>query len=370
MKIGILTLPLHTNYGGILQAYALQTILESMGHDVIVFNVPERYSRPVYWKYPIRFIKRYILRKPVVVRYEDLYKKTFPKLARKIVDFRKRYVKEFVVEKLSDVERCKLDCIVVGSDQVWRPCYFKHMWKTSFDDAFLAFSKRWNIKRVSYAASFGVDFWELSKEETKRCKDAAQMFDAVSVREKSAIFLLRDYLKKNAELVLDPTLLMSKNEYEKLAKNAPQSKGDMFCYILDKTEDKKNLIDLVKREQGLVPFYVKNTIENTIADLKQDAFPSVESWIRGFIDSKFVVTDSFHACVFCIIFQKPFVAITNAERGITRLSSLLSLFHLEKNLITKSSAYDGKNNYYVPNGSLDILNFYKNLSLCYLKSIG
>lgn len=368
MKIGILTLPLHTNYGGILQAYALQTVLERMGHNVVVFNYPKRYSKPIYWKYPIRFIKKYFLRKSVIVRYEYFYKKMFPVLAGNIFDFRKRYIKELVVENLCDIEKYNLDCIVVGSDQVWRPCYFKQMWKTSFDNAFLAFSKGWSIKRVAYAASLGVDFWEMSEEETKLCKDAVQMFDAVSVREKSGIDLLRDYLNRNAEFVLDPTLLLSKEEYEKLAQKAPQSKGNLFCYILDKTEDKNNLIELVKRDQRLNPFYLKNTLENRITDLKQDAFPSVEEWIRGFMDAEFVVTDSFHACVFCIIFQKPFVAITNAERGISRLTSLLSIFHLEKNLIRNSSEYDKEKDFSIPNEVENFLMEYKEKSLFFLRT--
>ena len=369
MKIGILTLPLHTNYGGILQAYALQTVLERMGHDVCVLNAPIFFKKNAYWKYPIRFVKKYFFRKPTIVRYESVFKESFPVIAKNILSFRKKNIKERIVNSFDEVQEKDFDCIVVGSDQIWRPRYFREGWKSDVIDAFLAFSNGWNIKRVAYAASLGVDSCEFSEAEIAMGKELLLQFDAVSVREYSGIKLLKDYFGIDATQNLDPTFLLNRSDYEEMAKNAPQSRGDLFCYILDESAEKKNFVASVAKDRHLKPFTLTCSLDLSSKPVEERVLPSIESWLRGFKDAKFVITDSFHACVFSIIFRKPFVAIANAERGESRFLSLLSAFHLEDNLIKSIDGYQPEKKYDVSERSVEILNEQRDKSLMFLNAM-
>lgn len=207
-------------------------------------------------------------------------------------------------------------------------------------DAYLEFTRGWDIKRIAYATSFGVDdLSEYIPDEIRQCASALQLFDSVSVREDSGVRLCREHFAVEARHVLDPTMLLSKEDYETLVNqsNVAESPGDMLCYILDPTEFKSKVISEISSEKGLTPFNVFAETDNTRLPLQQRVQPPVESWLRGFMDAKFIVTDSFHACVFSIIFGKPFIAIGNAGRGMSRFTSLLSQLSLENRLLPTES---------------------------------
>ena len=107
----------------------------------------------------------------------------------------------------------RFDAYVVGSDQVWRPTY--NLGDKLFD-MYLAFADGQQVKRLSYAASFGVDKWEYSDDQTRICSELAKQFDAISVREKSGVKLCADNLGVDAIHVLDPTMLLDPSDYNKL----------------------------------------------------------------------------------------------------------------------------------------------------------
>ena len=349
MRIAILTLPLHTNYGGILQAYALQTVLERMGHQVIVFNHKRKYSLPL-WRLPLsyskRIIKKYILgRKKIRVFAEQHLKKEYPIISQHTQRFIDTYIHIYNVESFKNLNAADFDAIVVGSDQVWRPKYFISLFNSKIENAFLSFACKWNIKRISYAASFGTEEWEYTSEKTNLCKELLKLFDVVSVREESGVRLCKDKLGVDALHVLDPTMLLSKEDYIKLfdVANTPKSSGNLLTYILDSTPEKIDVINKISKEKKLVPFKVNSKIENKDDPIEERIQPSVEKWLRGFYDAELVITDSFHACVFSIIFGKPFVVIGNKERGMARFDSLLKMFGLEDCLISSDKDYKIKN---------------------------
>ncbi|MCQ2106154.1 MAG: polysaccharide pyruvyl transferase family protein [Fibrobacter sp.] len=335
MKIGILTLPLHTNYGGILQAYALQTVLERLGHDVVIFNALEQYPNTKWKQLPKRIVKK-ILGRDVVVFKEIRQKKEAPVINEHVWKFRKNYLHEVLIDNFDDIITMNLDAIVVGSDQVWRPMYFKSMWNTKFENAFLAFSKEMRIKKIAYAASLGVDSWEMTDEETKAVSQCIPMFDAISVRETSGVELLKKHLYVDSDQVLDPTMLLDENDYISLfkKKNINKNEDSLLTYILDRSFEKEQILNFCVKKTGLRPFAVNNELVKKSAPVKKRILPSVESWLQGFYDAKMVVTDSFHACVFSIIFNKPFIVIGNKDRGLSRFESLLKTFGLEKNMVT------------------------------------
>ena len=183
MKIGILTHPLRNNYGGLLQAYALKKVLEDLGNEVWVLQreAPQWYEDT--HRFVITQIKRaikIILRKPTSLTQNE--SKLISSETEKFVNkyFLNKSPRLLSTIKLKEyVEDNRFDAIVVGSDQVWRPIY-----NADIRNNFLDFCEGdTTITRVAYAASFGVDTWEFSDEQTETCRRLATLFDAISVRE-------------------------------------------------------------------------------------------------------------------------------------------------------------------------------------------
>lgn len=344
MRIGILTLPLHANYGGLLQAYALQTVLERMGHEVVVFDSPNYMPISFLKKclaYPKRFVDKYILGKNIKITRETTFNRETAIIRRYVQPFTDKYIHRYEVTNLNSLKNEDFDALIVGSDQIWRPVLFKNI-----EDAFFDFARDWDVKRIAYSASFGVDTWEYSHEQTLNCEELIQMFDAVSVREKSGVDLCRNKLGRyDVEWVLDPTMLLGKSDYESVIAKShvpmQENQGELFFYILDETPLKKKILTHLSDEMGYRPFKVSAPIDDFSLPAEQRVQPPVEQWLTAFRDAKFIVTDSFHASVFSILFQKQFVVIGNQFRGSTRMQSLLEMFGLQERMV--SSIHDVKN---------------------------
>lgn len=344
MKIGILTLPLHTNYGGILQAYALQTVLERMGHEVVVFDTPNKCPLPPFKDIPKCFLKRIV--KKLLGRNQKIFyeyyqnNKVIPVVSQNTQRFINSYIHRKEIRNFKELDGDSYDAIVVGSDQVWRPLYFVPGWRwQEIENAFLSFASKCKIKRLSYAASFGTDNWEYTDQQTRRCKALLQVFDAISVRETNGVTLCKKYFDIDSVHVLDPTMLLNEVDYSIFFQKANTSKsnGTLLNYILDENEKKRALIMHVANQKCLRAFSVTNPHENDeTKPLNERIKPSVEKWLRGFYDAEFVITDSFHACVFSILFKKQFVVVGNKERGLSRIESLLQCFGIENRIVEDS----------------------------------
>ena len=347
MKIGILTLPLHINYGGIMQAYALQTVLERMGHEVVVYQKDIHYSYKLpLWKYPYsyskRLLKKFLVDNRLPLNVEKKRRLEEPIIRRHLNHFIDSHIHTVMIEKPKDIDLSAVDCIVVGSDQIWRPVHLMFLFKSYVQESFLDFAVGWKGKRVAYGASFGVDQWEYTLDETTRCRELAKLFDAISVREYSGVKLCEDYLGVKAEHVLDPTLLLHSSDYLKLIEEANTSKntGELFCYILDKSPEKEAFVNRCALKLGMEPYTINLSHSDLFTPVENRIMPSIEQWLRSFYDAKFIITDSFHGCVFSILFNKPFVAIGNEERGMSRFVSLLSLLGLEDLLVSDLNDVD------------------------------
>lgn len=208
---------------------------------------------------------------------------------------------------------------------------------------FLSFTDNLRVKRVSYAASFGVDdVNEYSDDNLKVCASLLKKFDAVSVREKSGIILCKSYFGVDACQVVDPTLLLKAEDYSKLfRKNVKYHlKNKLLVYFLDDTEEKRKIAIKIATERGLDLFYVNGGIDNIDIPLKHKVRIGIEEWLRYLSESSYVVTDSFHGCVFSLIFKKQFVAIGNKSRGLSRFKSLMDMFSLRQRLIYSIEDYE------------------------------
>ncbi len=348
MKIGVLSFEQHANYGGILQSYALQTTLEKMGHHVLVFNRPIRYRKCSLGVSCLKIfkqvIKKYILFRPNTHIFADKYEYQYQLINTKYTaQFVRQHSHTYYVEKLSDIKN-EFDAIIVGSDQIWRMEYFKNSWHDRrAADAFLAFTDGWEIKRIAYAASFGQSTSDISKEELEDCRRHIKLFDAVSVREESGIRICRDILGwKDAKWVLDPTMLLSTKEYMSLIPSgkiqSSVSKPFLMSYVLDDNSTTDALIHTICQSKFLIESRFK-TYERRDALLDDCTRRPVEEFLLSIAQASYVLTDSFHACVFSILFHRPFTVIANKDRGVDRFLSLLKTFGLENRMIFSTEEY-------------------------------
>lgn len=342
MKIGILTHPLDYNYGCLLQAYALQKTIKSMGHEVVTIN---RFSNPKvaflaqFKNWAKRIANHYIKGKDVRLCWNpnltmDM-KRTLFSETQKFVD---RNITNTGIVFPSDLERIdkeyQFDAYVVGSDQVWLPNFSLN--------CFLDFVHRDNVKRIFYAASTGSTSFADIPSIAMKCKTLSSKFLGISVREDSLIPVVKKALGRDAIQVLDPTLLLDAKEYLAACVEREDTSPIIFTYILDKTKDKKVLVDKVQKELHLP--VVAGSVEKDYErgkgmDINKCIYPSVDHWILNMARAKFVVTDSFHGTCMAITFRKPFVVVGNKARGLNRFLSILRLFNLENRLITDSTQF-------------------------------
>lgn len=333
MKIGLLNLPLDNNYGGNLQRYALIKTLERLGHKVTYLQCKSNIRHISGYKMIPKYIKR-ITKKLFIDSGTEIFiekNRYLQKMQNNIIaeQFVQRHFNCSIdIYNKEELLNCLLssdfDGIVVGSDQVWRK---KIAHEYGLDTYFLGFlDSDLPIKRIAYSASLGTEENELTEDEIKRIGTFYAKFDATSVREISGKKLLESYgwNKPNAEVLLDPTFLLTKDEYITLSQSfetqAPE--GDLFCYILDKTKYKMDIISEEAKKRKLHPFF---------ASTENSTNFSIYQWLRSFEEAKFIVTDSFHGIAFSIIFNKPFRLINNPFRGTARFDSLFQILNINKN---------------------------------------
>lgn len=327
MKIGILTVPFNNNYGGFLQAFALKRVLESMGHKVMIINRRRNRTRT------LRSILGDLLRCLHIL--EDKQKK----LSKYTDQFQKKYLfpytkKYYSSQELRDCVKYQFDAVIVGSDQVWRYRYFTD-W---VDDFFCNFLEGTNIPHFSYAASMGTDEMEYSQNKIEICSKLLKGFRAVSVREESSVKLLRDYFGvENAQVVLDPTLLLDKQIYVDLFKDkyTKSERPYIFTYILDDSEEIKQSIEDFSHKMKMPVVNIKAQTGD-ISEI--DVIEPVEKWLSSIYYADYVITDSFHGTVFSLIFNKQFVVYGNIQRGMSRMQDLLNRVELTDRLLTSNDA--------------------------------
>ena len=332
MRIGILTLPLHTNYGGILQAYALQTVLERMGHEVKVIRTPFIRPKASAVTKIKRLLKIALGRYNGYIDFEEKSNEWLPIVSQNINSFIEKHINwSKLYNDYTEISESDFDCICVGSDQIWRP----KMLLCDISNAFLSFAKNWNIKRIAYSVSFGTDEWEYTEEDTKACQILVKKFNAISVREFGGVDLCKQNLNICAMHTLDPTMLLCANDYLTLILDEPKESeaNFLFSYVLDVTKEKTMLVENFAESSGMNIRKIDIEMGNHKCDIEERILPSVEFWLKSFRDANYVVTDSFHACVFSIIFKKPFAVIVNNARGAARFHSLLSMLGLEDRII-------------------------------------
>lgn len=338
MKIGIMTFWWsEDNYGQLLQCYALQKYLHDLGHDVFLIRYRETntnsFSMSRLFKVfnPKKFIK-YITRKKRF-RQSLIEQHTNP---RHFEDFRSKYIvqSERIYNTYEDLNNNppEADIYIVGSDQVWN---FGSPNKTSMNAYFLNFGNK-NVKRISYAASFGVD--SLSISVRHNIKPLLKNFDYVTVRENTGKAIC-DKMGIKSEVVCDPTLLLDKEQWFELKENIiPKDKKYVFLYLLTNTckfsvkklkdwADSKHL-DLIY-VGGNTAYYQSKYDDKGI----QKSYLTIRQWLYYLSNAEYIITNSFHCCVFSFIFSKKVGVVPLQTRTNDRINSLFDNLGAKKTLI-------------------------------------
>ena len=341
MRIGLVIFPFVPSHGSLLQTFAIYTKLKELGHDVTIIN---RRKPSLGFSAVIR--RSYAnLKSKVKGDYKGpvFYWGNTPKaIMKELMPFINSYFGSDVVtvysceETKRFVDNYSFDAFVVGSDQVWRPKYVPDIYHYYLD--FLPVD--YKAKRIAFCPSFGTDDWEYSQEQTEKCKELLSRFDAVAVREKGGVNLCKSYLDQEVNHLLDPTILFPAPKYFDVfvSKSSHLKSGVASIYYLDFGEKKTTIVNNVCNSLCLTPDYINNRIQDKNARLRDRIAPSLNKWMEGFAQADFVVTDSFHATMFALYFNKPFITIINEQRGAARFRSLMEDLKLQDRLVSSPEA--------------------------------
>ena len=308
-KIGIITINDDNNYGNRLQNYALQQFLVKHGHDPITIKNSYLLNKDCanIFQYFVQVLK-FCIRKIQGITLFSRRKKCFKTFNRNIT-----FSNNYITSRKNNIN-AKYDFFVVGSDQVWNPVFRR---LTNID--LLTFAD--DYKKIAYAASFGLNNLHLDD----KIKKAFESFKAISVRESDGKRLLEQNTKrKDIEVVVDPTMLLSAEEWDKVSKKPKDFAEDKYIltYFLGKDEKFKNEINKYAQKNGysVVDILSKDSKYYNIGPAE---FLYLEE------HASIICTDSFHASVFAIIFHVPFLVCERTDiKMSSRLDTLINKFEL------------------------------------------
>jgi polysaccharide pyruvyl transferase WcaK-like protein len=312
MKIGIITFHWAANYGGVLQAYALQKYLSDCGHDVEILD----YKPSLYDYSPLK----YLIRPQLLLHFRsefNLYRKEL-----RLREFREKYLKlSKRYKKLSQLKNATLgyDVLISGSDQVLNPSFLLRGEIRPTTAYFLDFGDAPN--KIGYAVSFGCT--QYPENASSLARKAVANFTKIGVRENSGIDILKDLnYKGNVIVVPDPTILIGKRLFQDIHLIKPQ-KEDYYCMYILRKEIKCSLNNVLYMDETHCPL-------------------TMEEWIGTIAFSKGLITNSYHGMIMAILHHVPFVSIMEVNKGSgmnDRFLTLLSKLELEKQIVNEGDDY-------------------------------
>lgn len=326
-KIGILTLTDNNNYGNRLQNYAVQKVLNNLGFQTesIINRTIDRKNRNLKYYLSILSFNKIKEKLKSIYMMRVVYK-----VNKNIVTERKKNFEDFnknIIFNKTEINKNKnleylqkeYDFFVVGSDQVWNP--FSPLIK---EINFLEFSPK--EKNIAYSASFGVS--EIPMEQINTYKKGLENFKKISVREEKGKQIVEELSESKAEVLIDPTMMLSKDEWLKVSKEVEwlPEKYIVTFFLGNISKKRKAFLEKIKKEKNIEIINL-----NQIKDKKSYSIGPSE-FIYIISKAAMIFTDSFHGSVFSIIFDKPFYVMnrdTATKSMNSRIETLLKKFDLE-----------------------------------------
>ena len=344
-KAGLITIYHVPNYGSVLQTFATQRLLEKLGYecDIINYKYPNEYHHSLGRQKPSL--------KSKIGRIFGL--SAHHRKANKLECFKKRhfnFTKLYShLNELRTADWESYDMFVVGSDQVWKSKF------TLGDTAFLLSFVPDDKKRVSIASSFATS--SVPEEYREIYKRELEKFSAISVRENNGVSIIKDELKLNKEVqvVLDPTLLLSKEDWLSAVPRSTFKKKKKYILLYMLTyafEPRPYIFEVLKQLQSQEDYdiialegYTPKERANGI-EMINKADSSIPEFINLFANADVVVTSSFHGTAFAVNFGIPLISIVPDDKGDDRQSSFLKNVGLNGCIATTETPVDCINCFY------------------------
>lgn len=329
MKVSIITLHRAENYGSVLQAYALQKKIEELGCEAEILDYhPERYTN--VGKLRRLKDKSTKLRNPILLLLAKIL--IYPSYIRKNRRFNMFIEKYLHLSVLSfatndEARRMKFDADIycTGSDQVWNSHWNEGVEKVLYLD-FVPKEKMC----FSYAASIGLS--SIDSNEKMEIRQLLDKYEYISVREDSGVEIIKDLGRPDVVQTLDPTLLLDKKEWMEIADNYQSHSPYILTYNLHHDSRIDKYADMLAKKYGLKVRNISYNWHDIVRKGHLDWCPNVERFLSLIKNAEYVVADSFHATVFSIIFERPFVTIT-PEVASSRIFSILKLLEIPEHNI-------------------------------------
>ena len=318
------------NHGASLQAYALQTYLLSLGYDVEIIDYKPDY---LSGHYKLWSVANPLFDKPIIKQLYLLAKLPGRLFALK----RKRLFDEFTRDYLRltnhryhRLEELKsnppqADIYIAGSDQIWNTLF-----PNGRDAAFYLDFAPQTAKRISYAASFATE--DVVEEYKPFVKKMLQNFDEISIRERCSLPLLENLGRTDGRAVCDPVFLLSKAQWNRLLPSANIRDRYLLVYDTEKSAKLNKIALRIAKEKNLK---IYNVSAFRIGYADQELWASSPlNFVQLVRDAEYVISNSFHATAFSVIFSKNFCVVNRTEKINERLKSILEDFGLQERLIS------------------------------------
>lgn len=323
MKVGVIKFHSANNYGATLQTWALQKVLKDYGLDTGVINyhpdIIDRLYDPMAgkkgMKRQLNKLKLLLLNRQSLKRY-NRFQSFLHEQFNLIGDFN-------TYDELQNAA-LGLDAYIVGSDQVWNVDH-----TNGFDSSyFLKFAEP-NTKRISYAASIGKDY--IHPKIKKDFCNSLDSFTAISVRERSVLDAVQELTDQAVQIVLDPTLLLQKEDYEEIKVTSRVKKPYILVYMIEKNKQVVALANKLSISLGLPVIHRRPTAG--LVNQLPPFYTANAGEFLGLIESaEYVITNSFHGTVFSILYERPFVSMLHSDTG-SRTVDLLHDLGLQSHIL-------------------------------------
>ena len=346
-KIGIITFHRSFNYGSVLQAYALQKYINS--NQLGEAKVIDFFYEYDYKQYNL--FRSYLYSAQIKSFFADLYYlKRNIKRMHNFEEFIEKYIPLTQKQYTNNMQMKELnknfDAFICGSDQIWNleitqggePAYF------------LDFVESNNIK-IAYAPSMAhLTFDNLNE---KKISNYLKSFDALSVREESTKKFIAKFTDQIVNTVVDPTLLLKKDDYEEILESI-QETDYIFVYMLENNDELLAYVKKMSIHTGLKVIYISKKQYKNISNAKNVYGASPKSFLTYIKNADFIITNSFHATVFSIIFEKKFVTF-KTKKSFARMVDLLEKLELTDRLYNDEFEINNHINYSIVEKNLNEL---------------
>lgn len=331
MKIAIITYSRIYNFGSVLQAYALNKYLTNQGFDVKTLNYAQTnqeesknrlYEKPRSIMSVLRNIQMFIFRRKIIESHN------------RFISFSEKYIpqtKELRRDDLKSIE-AEFDYLICGSDQIWNTLYY------GFDNSYLLDFVNDKNKCISYAASIGNSF--LSNENKELFSVLLKDYKDVLVREKTASELLFPCVGYLPQVVADPVLLLSYNDWKCLINERIIKEKYILCYFIGNIEGMRDYAKRIRKLTGYRTIVIRMNLRDCLDNNMKYYQCGPLDFINLIYYSDLVFTNSFHAIAFSVIFQKNFWAYTSKETKASsqsRIEDFLYLINLQNRMINCST---------------------------------